>query len=84
MPRPATPRKLDLYLPAHAKKPYPVVLAIHGGVPGSRGDKATGEVNPEMEALKIRFRRGQHQLPFKQRGQLPCSFAGLQSQPYAS
>ncbi len=47
-------QKLDLYLPAHAKKPYPVILAIHGGSWIS-GDKATGEVNPEMQALKYGF-----------------------------
>jgi acetyl esterase/lipase len=47
-------QKMDLYLPAHAKKPYPVILAIHGGA-WATGDKATGEVNPEMEALKYGF-----------------------------
>jgi acetyl esterase/lipase len=47
-------QKLDLYLPAHAKKPYPVILAIHGGSWAS-GDKATGEVNPEMAALNYGF-----------------------------
>ena len=47
-------QKMDLYLPAHAKKPYPVVLAIHGGA-WATGDKATGEVNPEMQALKYGF-----------------------------
>lgn len=47
-------QKLDLYLPAHARKPYPVIVAIHGGSWIS-GDKATGEVNPEMRALKYGF-----------------------------
>jgi acetyl esterase/lipase len=47
-------QKLDLYLPAHAKKPYPVILAIHGGS-WAEGDKATGEVNPEMVALNYGF-----------------------------
>lgn len=47
-------QKLDLYLPAHTKKPYPVILAIHGGSWLS-GDKATGEVNPEMQALNYGF-----------------------------
>lgn len=42
--------KLDIYLPKSGKAPFPVIVAIHGGG-FVKGDKYTGEVNPELEGL---------------------------------
>ncbi|BEG57556.1 alpha/beta hydrolase [Helicobacter sp. NHP21005] len=47
-------QKLDIYLPKASKAPYPVILAIHGGG-FAFGDKASGEVNPQMHALKLGY-----------------------------
>ncbi|BCZ16982.1 alpha/beta hydrolase [Helicobacter sp. NHP19-003] len=47
-------QKLDIYLPKVGKAPYPVIFAIHGGG-FAFGDKATGEVNPQMHALKYGY-----------------------------
>ncbi|WP_285602960.1 alpha/beta hydrolase [Helicobacter sp. NHP22-001] len=47
-------QKLDIYLPKVGKAPYPVILAIHGGG-FAFGDKATGEINPQMHALKLGY-----------------------------
>lgn len=44
-------QKLDIYLPnTPSEKPYPVVIAIHGGG-FVIGDKRTGEINPQMSSL---------------------------------
>lgn len=44
-------QKLDVYLPATGKKPFPVIVSIHGGA-FMFGDKADGQVNPMLEAMK--------------------------------
>jgi acetyl esterase/lipase len=43
-------QKLDIYIPKTGNKPYPVIIAIHGGAFKS-GDKASGEVAPMLKAL---------------------------------
>ena len=48
--RDSAAQKLDLYLPATGKPPYPVVVAIHGGGFIS-GDKADVLIGPVREAL---------------------------------
>jgi acetyl esterase/lipase len=42
--------KLDIYLPANGKAPYPVVVNIHGGA-FFRGDKADFKLNAQAPAL---------------------------------
>ncbi|HZL64973.1 MAG TPA: alpha/beta hydrolase, partial [Thermoleophilia bacterium] len=42
--------KLDLYLPAGASEPYPVIVAIHGGG-FMAGDKSDGQVAPMLLGL---------------------------------
>ena len=44
-------QKLDLYLPPHGARPYPIVVAIHGGGFMS-GDKSDGQITPVLEAIK--------------------------------
>jgi acetyl esterase/lipase len=44
-------QRLDLYLPPESTSPYPVVIAIHGGG-WVGGDKADGQIEPVLEALK--------------------------------
>jgi acetyl esterase/lipase len=41
---------LDIYLPNTGNGPFPVIVAIHGGG-FLKGDKNTGEVNPELQGL---------------------------------
>jgi acetyl esterase/lipase len=43
-------QKLDLYLPATGERPYPVLVAIHGGG-FIGGDKEDGQIVPVLEGL---------------------------------
>ncbi len=47
-------QKLDLYLPSHAGKPYPVILAIHGDA-WQGSNKSSGDINPQIAGLKYGF-----------------------------
>lgn len=44
-------QQLDIYLPNQGEGPFPVIVSIHGGA-FKMGDKADGQLNPMLKALK--------------------------------